>query len=56
MINLYMIEKYDKTAYVKSTKERVNALVEKGEAYWVGTDWDEAADTVTHYADRIPDA
>lgn len=52
-INLYFIQARDGKSYDKSTREQVNALVEKGEAEWAGSEGDEEADLVCHFADRI---
>jgi len=50
--NLYFLEAEDGT-YRLSTRDKVNALIEKGEAEWVGSDPDEDHNAVIHYADRI---
>lgn len=51
--NIYQLQTRDGQSYHRSTRERVNALIEKGQAEWVGTDYDEEADAIIHYADRI---
>jgi hypothetical protein len=52
-VNLYFIQTQDRKGYVQSTRDKVNALIEKGEAEWAGSDGDEETDTVSHFADRI---
>jgi hypothetical protein len=51
--NLYYLQTRSGYSYNRSTREKVNALIEKGGAEWIGTDYDEDRDEFVHYADRI---
>jgi len=51
--NLYYLQTRDGKSYRRSSKDRVNALIEKEGAEWIGTDYDEEKDAIVHYADRI---
>ena len=51
--NIYYLQTRDGKSYRRSTREKVNALIETGKAEWVGTDGDEKTNIVAHYADRI---
>jgi hypothetical protein len=51
--NIYFLQTRDGKTYRRSTREKVNALIEAGKAEWVGTDGDEETNIVAHYADRI---
>lgn len=50
--NLYYIQTRDGKSYRRSTREKVNALIEEGRAEWSGSEYDEDLDAVVHYADR----
>lgn len=51
--NLYRLQSRDGQIYVPILREKVNALIEKGLAEWVGTDYNAERDAYIHYADRI---
>lgn len=50
--NVYRLQSRNGNYYPVS-RETANALIEKGGAEWVGTDYDEDKDEYVHYADRI---
>jgi hypothetical protein len=51
--NVYRLQGPDGQTYNLTTREAINARIERGWAEWVGTDYDEKTDTYVHYADRI---
>lgn len=53
MRNLYYLQTRDGKSYRRSTQEKVNALIEKGEAAWSVSEYDEDQYAVVHYADRM---
>ena len=51
--NLYYIQTRNGKSYRRSTREKVNDLIEKGEAEWSVSEYDEDQYAIVHYADRI---
>lgn len=51
--HLYYLQSRSGKAYSRTTREKINALIEKGEAEWSGVDGHEEKDQVIYYADRI---
>ena len=51
--NIYFLQTVDGTGYRRVPRDEVNAMIERGDAEWVGTDYDEETCTYAHFADRI---
>ena len=50
--NIYFLQAKDGSGYRRTPKDRVNAMIENGEAEWAGSDWDEETQSYAHFADR----